>query len=198
MRRTVERGDIWLGNLGTPRAACVVQGPRPMSNCEPDQVDGNLELIPKPALGDRDEFQEEVQYENEDGGGRPCGGAGHPPDQRGRGKRPGQRPRLGEGQLADCAHPQRAYPRATGSAQYQTQPGQREFQAEVDHIRSLAGSRVTVKVNGGVVGRPKVSALGHAQLTRNTELGQAVPRIVHGSKVVIRTAGGVRIVSGTF
>jgi hypothetical protein len=91
-----------------------------------------------------------------------------------------------------------AYPRATGSAQYQTQPGQREFQAEVDHIKSLAGSRVTVKVNGGVVGRPKVSALGHAQLTRNTERGQAVPRIVHGSKVVIRTGGGVRIVSGTF
>jgi hypothetical protein len=91
-----------------------------------------------------------------------------------------------------------AYPRATGSAQYQTQPGQREFQAEVDHIRSLAGSRVTVKVNGSVVARPKVSALGHAQLTRNTELGQAVPKIVHGSKVAIQTGGGVRIVSGTF
>jgi hypothetical protein len=91
-----------------------------------------------------------------------------------------------------------SYPKATGTSQYQTQVGQRDFQAEVDHIPSLAGKHVIVKANGSVVGRPIVTSIGHAQVSRNTELGQVVPKIVHGSKVVITTVGGLRIVSGTF
>ena len=90
------------------------------------------------------------------------------------------------------------YPKATGTSQYQTQVGQRDFQAEVDHIPSLAGKHVIVKANGSIVGRPIVTSIGHAQVSRNTELGQVVPKIVHGSKVVITTVGGLRIVSGTF
>jgi hypothetical protein len=35
--------------------------------------------------------------------------------------------------------PGTAFPKATGSAQYQSQPGQREFQVEVEHLLSLAG-----------------------------------------------------------
>jgi hypothetical protein len=79
--------------------------------------------------------------------------------------------------------PSAAYPAARGSAQYQAQGAQRQFQAEVEHIKSLAGSKVTVKVDGSVVGRPTVSALGRAQAS---------------SRVVITSAAGVRIVSGTF
>jgi hypothetical protein len=35
-------------------------------------------------------------------------------------------------------HGSAAYSKADGSAQYQSQPGQRELQVEVQHVRSLA------------------------------------------------------------
>src|SRR5690349_9308333 len=68
--------------------------------------------------------------------------------------------------------PGTAYPQAKGSAQYQAQQGQREFQAEVEHIASLAGTRVTFLVDGVKVGSRTVSSRGRAQMTRNTERGQ--------------------------
>ena len=36
----------------------------------------------------------------------------------------------------------------TGSSQYQSQPGQRELQIEIEHLRSLAGQSLLVQVNG--------------------------------------------------
>jgi hypothetical protein len=92
----------------------------------------------------------------------------------------------------------RAYPWANGSAQYQSQPGQRELQVEVEHIRSLAGKGVVFSAAGMTLGRATVSASGLADITRNTELGQTVPSIVHGSTVTVRTVGGTLIVSGRF
>jgi hypothetical protein len=91
-----------------------------------------------------------------------------------------------------------AYPKATGSAQYQAQGSSREFQAEADHLTSLAGSRVKLYVNGVRIGSPLVSKTGIAQVSRNTDLGQSVPNVVHGTTVVFRTAAGVKILSGTF
>lgn len=94
-----------------------------------------------------------------------------------------------------------AYPTATGAAQYQAQPGQREFQVEVEHILALKGKSVSVCVNGAQVGMAKVSLLGKADLTRNTEIGQAVPAIVHGSSVSVTTAPGCTgqlVASGQF
>src|SRR5690348_3852901 len=82
--------------------------------------------------------------------------------------------------------PGTAYRQATGSAEYKAKPGEREFQVEVEHIAGLAGKSVRIVVNGTLVGLAKVSSLGNAQLDRNTELGQAVPNIVHGSSVVVR------------
>src|SRR5690242_2807022 len=70
-----------------------------------------------------------------------------------------------------------AYPTATGSAQYQSQPGQREIQVEVYRIRSLAGKTVVFSAGGMTLGSAKVSATGTAQITRNSELGQRVPTI---------------------
>jgi hypothetical protein len=94
--------------------------------------------------------------------------------------------------------PGHAFPRATGSAQYQSQPGQRELQLEVEHLRSLAGKRVVISVNGAVTGSTKVSARGIAQFDRNTELAQKVPTIVHGSTVTVRTSTGTLVASGRF
>ena len=92
----------------------------------------------------------------------------------------------------------RAVPRATGSSQYQAQPGQREVQVEVEHLGSLAGRSLLVRVNGARFGSMKVSASGIAQLTRNTELGHKVPPIGHGSTVSVYTPTGVLVASGSF
>ncbi len=91
-----------------------------------------------------------------------------------------------------------AYPRATGTSQYQTQPGQRELQVEVERLASLRGKSVVVRVNGAVVGSMKVSGKGIAQLTRNTERAQRVPVITHGSTVAVKTTTGIGIASGRF
>jgi hypothetical protein len=91
-----------------------------------------------------------------------------------------------------------AYPRAAGSAQYQAQPGQREFQVELERLAALRGMSVLVQVNAATVGSMKVSSKGIAQLTLNTERGQRVPLIAHGSSVTIKTPAGVVITSGHF
>ncbi len=94
--------------------------------------------------------------------------------------------------------PGATYAHAAGSAQYQSQPGQSEFQAEVEHIASLAGTRVVFKVDGVTIGKRLVSARGRAQIGRNTELGQPVPSIARGSVVTVLDQAGATIASGTF
>ena len=91
-----------------------------------------------------------------------------------------------------------AYPSATGSSQYQSQGAQRELQVEVEHLKALAGQRVTVFVNGSKWASPMVSSLGIAQVDRNTDRGQAVPTISHGSTVRVQTPTGTVIAGGTY
>ena len=86
----------------------------------------------------------------------------------------------------------------TGGAQYQSQPGQRELQVELEHLATLRGNSLVVRVNGAVVGSMKVAPNGIAQLTKNTELGHRVPAIAHGSTVTVNTANGAAITSGRF
>ncbi len=92
----------------------------------------------------------------------------------------------------------KAFRRATGSAQYQSQPGQREFQLEVERLRSLVGKRLTISVNGIVIGRAKVSGRGIAEWHGNTELGQSVPVIAHGATVTVWTSNGTLVAAGRF
>lgn len=94
--------------------------------------------------------------------------------------------------------PSTVFPTATGSAQYQSQPGQRELQIEVEHLAKLAGQYVSFYANGAKFGAGKVSPLGIVQINRNTELGQSVPWIVHGSTVAARTSTGALIATGQF
>jgi hypothetical protein len=94
--------------------------------------------------------------------------------------------------------PGAAYSSARGSAQYQAQPGQSEFQAEVEHLTALAGTKVVFQVNGVKIGTRTVSPLGRAQINRNTEKGQAVPTITRGTTVTVQTPAGALIASGTF
>ncbi len=90
------------------------------------------------------------------------------------------------------------FAQVTGSAQYQAQPGQREFQIEIDHLRSRAGQSLRVQVNAATVGWMKVSRAGIAQLTRNTDRAQKTPVIVHGSTVTVQTKAGVVVAFGKF
>jgi hypothetical protein len=53
-------------------------------------------------------------------------------------------------------------------------------------------------VAGTKLGTVKVSALGAARLSRNTERAQRVPQVTAGTVVKVRTAGGAAIVSGSF
>jgi hypothetical protein len=94
--------------------------------------------------------------------------------------------------------PSSAFPTDTGSAQYQSLPGQRELQVEVHHLAKLAGQYVSFYANGTKFGRAKVSSLGTVQINRNTELGQPVPWIIHGSTVAATTSTGVLIANGQF
>jgi predicted PilT family ATPase len=91
-----------------------------------------------------------------------------------------------------------AYPAAHGTAQYQAQPGQREVQIEIDHIRSLAGRYVNVYIGGAKIGAARVNSRGVAELTRNSEIAQHVPQVRAGTTVTVQTSHAVTVVSGTF
>ena len=94
--------------------------------------------------------------------------------------------------------PSNSYPAATGNAQYQSQPGQRELQVEVEHLRALAGKSISVYVGGSKIGTARVNNRGVAELARNSELAQHVPKVGAGTAVVVRTSQAVTVVSGTF
>lgn len=92
----------------------------------------------------------------------------------------------------------KAYPAAKGTAQYQAQPGQREVQIEVDHIRSLAGQYVNIFVGGSKLGTARVNSRGVAEIVRNSELAQRVPQVRAGTICTVQTNHAVTVASGTF
>lgn len=94
--------------------------------------------------------------------------------------------------------PAKAFPAAKGSAKFKTKGNERELEAEVQHIRRLAGKRVVFYVAGKKLGVAKVSRLGAAHINRNSERGQLVPNVSAGTSMRVRTAGGILIVSGSF
>lgn len=91
-----------------------------------------------------------------------------------------------------------AHPGVHGKATYKVDGVNREFAVEIEDANALRGQTLTVVVNGRVVGKMRVNALGAAALERSTQLGQAVPTIRSGSTVRIKTAAGVLVAKGTF
>lgn len=92
----------------------------------------------------------------------------------------------------------KSFPAAKGAAKFRAKAGQRELEAEVEHVRRLAGKRVSFYVGGKKLGTAKVGTLGAAHIARSTERGQAVPAVSPGTAVKVRTARGVLIVKGSF
>ena len=95
-------------------------------------------------------------------------------------------------------HGAAAFPNATGSAKIKKAGANRECEAQVEHVGSLAGRRLTVFVHGTKVGTMLVGGLGNAHLNRSTELGQAVPQVAAGNRVNVRTAAGTLVATGKF
>jgi hypothetical protein len=94
--------------------------------------------------------------------------------------------------------PAKAFPAAKGSAKFKAKGAERELEAEIEHIRRLAGRRVVFYVAGKRLGVAKVSRLGIARISRSSERGQRVPNVIAGTSVKVRTAAGILIVSGSF
>jgi hypothetical protein len=91
--------------------------------------------------------------------------------------------------------PVKAFPAAKGSATFKAKAGERELEAEVEHVRRLAGKTVTFFVAGKRLGSARVGALGAAHIERRNS---AVPAVRAGTVVSVKTAGGVLIVRGSF
>ena len=89
----------------------------------------------------------------------------------------------------------KAFPAAKGSATFKAKPGERQLEAEVEHVRRLAGKTVTFYVGGKRLGSARVGALGAAHLERRNG---AVPAVRAGTVVSVKTAGGVLVVKGSF
>jgi hypothetical protein len=89
----------------------------------------------------------------------------------------------------------KAFPAAKGSATFKAKPGERQLEAEVEHVRRLAGKTVAFYVGARKLGSARVGALGAAHLERRNG---AVPAVSAGTVVSARTAGGALIVKGAF
>jgi hypothetical protein len=88
-----------------------------------------------------------------------------------------------------------AFPAAKGSATFKAKPGERQLEAEVEHIRRLAGRTVTFYVGGKRLGSARVGALGAAHIERRNG---AVPAVLAGTVVSVKTPRGVLVVKGSF
>jgi hypothetical protein len=90
----------------------------------------------------------------------------------------------------------RAYPVANGKATYKVDNnGRREFEAEIEDVRALAGTTVDVFVNAKKVGSITLDIIGDGELELR---GAAAPVIRDSATPVIRvkTAIGVVVASG--
>ena len=90
------------------------------------------------------------------------------------------------------------YPKAKGTAKIKEVKNKREFQVEVEHVKSLAGQTLSVFLDGSLSGTFTINGLGAGKLTLRQQRGNTVPVIVAGSTVEIRTDGGVLVASGQY
>lgn len=89
-----------------------------------------------------------------------------------------------------------------GKARYRVDPNnKRSFSVEVEKLKALSGQSLSVSVvsNGNTqsVGSISVSTLGKGKIEVKTELGQNVPAIVAGDRVVVMQ-GEATLLTGTF
>jgi len=88
-----------------------------------------------------------------------------------------------------------AFPAVTGSAKFSVDNGVRQLEAEVQHARSLAGTKVRFRVDGVIVGTATVSPVGTARINK---AGRSIPAVSKGSTIRVRRLTGALVASGTF
>jgi hypothetical protein len=88
-----------------------------------------------------------------------------------------------------------AFPAVTGSAKFSVDNGIRQLEAEIQHAKSLAGTKVQFRVKGALVGSAKVSAAGVARINKS---GGTIPMVAKGSAIRVNRVSGALVASGTF
>ena len=88
-----------------------------------------------------------------------------------------------------------AFPAVTGSAKFSVDDGIRQLEAEMQHAKALAGTKVRFRVNGVVVGTATVSSVGTARINKS---GGGIPAVTKGSTIRVRRLTGALVASGTF
>jgi len=101
----------------------------------------------------------------------------------------------GGGGTRIALRPSATFPAAKGSATFKAKAGERQLEAEVEHVRRLAGKTVSFYVGAKKLGSARVGALGAAHIERRNG---AVPAVGAGTVVSVKTAGGVLIARGSF
>lgn len=101
----------------------------------------------------------------------------------------------GGGGTRIALRPAGTFPAAKGSATFKAKAGERQLEAEVEHVRRLAGKTVNFYVGAKKLGSARVGALGAAHIERRNG---AVPAIGAGTVVSVKTAGGALIARGSF
>jgi hypothetical protein len=88
-----------------------------------------------------------------------------------------------------------AFPAVTGSAKFSVDNGIRQLEAEVEHAKSIAGTKVRFRVDGVIVGTATVSSVGTARINKS---GGAIPAVSKGSTIRVRRLTGTLVASGIF
>ena len=99
----------------------------------------------------------------------------------------------GDGRLI-VLKPTAAFSAAKAKAKYKVS-GQRELEIEIEHLRRLAGTRVSFFVNNTKIGTSRFNSFGEARLDRR---GASFPAIQSGTMIKVKTAGGKLMASGRF
>jgi hypothetical protein len=87
------------------------------------------------------------------------------------------------------------FPAATGKAKFSRDNGIKQLEAEVQHVKSLAGTKLRFRVNGVLVGTATVNPLGTARINKS---GSVVPNVTAGSTIRVRRLNDVLVASGRF
>ena len=87
------------------------------------------------------------------------------------------------------------FPAVTGSAKFSVDNGVRQIEAEIQHAKPIAGTKVRFRVDGAVVGTATVNAAGTARINKS---GNGLPAVSKGSTVRVRRLTGALVASGTF
>ncbi len=89
-----------------------------------------------------------------------------------------------------------AFPAVTGSAKFSVDDGVRQLEAQIEHAKPLANTKVRFRVNGVLVGTATVSSFGTARINKS---GAGIPAVTRGSTIRVRRASnGALVASGRF